>query len=315
MPDSADAIPAHPPEMYYQLRNFLFPGDTTALTFGKTPEKAGDSSWYFAREGDSEVLRHIASWNRDGSPVRLALAHETRFTALQLLFGSAEKLSATNILLFLLTVCALFWLLRRLTASLASRIFLIGLFDKYPKAVCHNDILAATTPVAGIAPWTADAIRQYEAADPDYRILHLQAELKEVYKKIWDGLSSREKFVAYDFAIDSLANYKAGLPLYSLIRKGVLCLDKDEQLRFLTGSLHNFVLDQSRDKSIVSQMKKAREQGSWQNFRTPLFLIVATAGIFVFLTQDAIYQKITGLLTSISSLVPLISQLFYKPDK
>ncbi len=41
---SAISIPAHPPEMYYRLRNFLFAGDTTALTFGSNPEFASDSS-------------------------------------------------------------------------------------------------------------------------------------------------------------------------------------------------------------------------------------------------------------------------------
>jgi hypothetical protein len=47
----------------------------------------------------------------------------------------------------------------------------------------------------------------------------------------------------------------------------------------------------------------------------PLFLLLSAAGIFVFLTQDAIYQKMTGLLTSIGSLLPLISQFFNKSDK
>ncbi len=145
--------------------------------------------------------------------------------------------------------------------------------------------------------------------------MYVQAQLKDVYEKIWAGLSPREKFVAYDFAIDSLANYKAGLPLYNLIRKGVLCVGNDGQLHFITHSFHNFILNQSGNKVIVAQLKKAREQGSWQTIRMPLFLILAAAGIFVFLTQDAIYQKITGLLTSITSLVPLISQFFNKSDK
>jgi hypothetical protein len=103
--------------------------------------------------------------------------------------------------------------------------------------------------------------------------------------------------------------------LYNLIRKGILCVGEDDQLHFITHSLHNYILDRSGDKAIVTQMKKAREQGSWQRLRVPLFLLLSAAGIFVFLTQDAIYQKMTGLLTSIGSLVPLISQFFNKSDK
>ncbi len=316
-PDSAAiSIPAHTPEMYYRLRNFLFAGDTTALTFGSNPEWASDSSWFFVKEGDSEVLHHEAVWNRDSGRVRLALAHNTRLTALELLRHNADNLPTANILLFILIVVLLLALFHRLSTSLASRIFLLGVFDKYPKAICRNNILddaiAANPALKGL---TATTIRHDETNDPGYHILYFQEHLKDVYTKIWDDLTPREKFVAYDFAIDSLANYKAGTALYNLVRKGVLCVDKDEQLHFITQSLHNFVLNQSGNRVIRSQLKKAREQGSWQRIRMPLFLLLSAAGIFVFLTQDAIYQKMTGLLTSIGSLVPLISQFFNKSDK
>ncbi len=313
---SATSISAHTPEMYYRLRNFLFSGDTTALTFGSNPQWASDSSWYFAREGDSEVLRHDASWNRDSTRVKLALAHNTRLTALELLRRNVKNLSPANILLFILTVIVLLALFCRLTSSLATRIFLLRVFRSYPKEICKNDIFAEVDPsIPGLTEWFPAAIRQYEEEDPGYRIMYVQAQLKDVYQKIWATLSPREKFVAYDFAIDSLANYKAGLPLYNLIRKGVLCVDDDEQLRFITHSFHNYILNQSGNKVIVAQLKKAREQGSWQTFRMPLFLILSGAGIFVFLTQEDTYQKITGLLTSIGSLLPLISQFFNKSDK
>jgi hypothetical protein len=314
--NSTTSIPAHAPEMYYRLRNFLFSGDTTALTFGSNPEWASDSSWYFVKEGDSEVLHHDAVWNRDSSRVRLALAHNTRLTALELLRNNAKGLSTVNILLFVLTVVLLLALFRRLTTSLVSRIFLLGVFEKYPTKDCKNkilDVAIATNPA--LQGLTATAIRQSEAKDPGYQTLYFQEHLKDVYKKIWDDLTPREKFVAFDFAIDSLANYKAGSPLHNLIRKGVLCVDKDEQLHFITRSLHNFVLNQSGNRVIRAQLKKAREQGSWERLRVPLFLLLSAAGIFVFLTQDAIYQKMTGLLTSIGSLLPLISQFFNKSDK
>jgi len=43
-----------------------------------------------------------------------------------------------------------------------------------------------------------------------------------------------------------------------------------------------------------------------------LFILITAAGIFIFVTQDAIYQKITGLITSLTSLLPLLSNLFNK---
>jgi hypothetical protein len=314
--NSATSIPLHPPAMYYRLRNFLFPGDTTALTLGSDPERASDKSWLFAKEADSEVLYHYASWNRDSNRVRIPLPHNTHLTSLELLRLNAKNLSTINILLFMLTVFVLLMVFKRLTVSLATRIFLLGVLTKYKDEDCRNNMLTdATRAVPELDGLSPAGIRAYEEEDPGYRIMHLHTLLKYTYEKIWADLTPREKFVAYDFAIDSLANYKAGLPLHNLIRKGVLCVDDDEQLRFITHSFHNFVLNQAGNRVIRAQLKKAHEQGSWQRLRMPLFLLLSAVGIFVFLTQDAIYQKMTGLLTSVGALVPLISQFFNKSDK
>lgn len=147
-------------------------------------------------------------------------------------------------------------------------------------------------------------------------VMHLlTAGDNDIYDDIWKTLSSREKFVLYDIAVDGLANYKVGFILYTFINKGILLIGEDQQLHFMTHSFHNYVLNQSENETIVDQLKQAREQGSWQNFKIPLFLILAALGIFVFLTQDAVYQKMTGLFTSVGSLVPLLSRFFEKTNK
>jgi hypothetical protein len=91
--------------------------------------------------------------------------------------------------------------------------------------------------------------------------------------------------------------------------------NKTDLKNFTAQLENNFVLNRSGDRVIRAEMKKAREQGSWQRLRMPLFFLLSAVGIFVFLTQDAIYQKMTGLLTSVEALVPLISQFFNKSDK
>ncbi|HEV3252317.1 MAG TPA: hypothetical protein VGZ71_15260, partial [Puia sp.] len=59
-------------------------------------------------------------------------------------------------------------------------------------------------------------------------------------------------------------------------------------------------------------MAKVSTEDSWKKFKVPMLLVLAGIGIFIFVTQGAIYQKITGLLTSISSLLPLLTGLFNK---
>ncbi len=63
----------------------------------------------------------------------------------------------------------------------------------------------------------------------------------------------------------------------------------------------------SPDPDINTYMVKAEKEESWKDFKSPLLITVAIIGFFIFITQGQIYQKITGLLTSISSLLPLLN--------
>ena len=319
-PDESHVVPAHPPKMYYDLRNFLFTTDHTALTFGSRPERAGDSTWFFQMIKDSEEVVRINPWSRNPDIVHLALSHNAHLSALKLLGGDIRTLGPTNILLLIGSIAILFVGFVTLTRSLASRIFLLEVLDQYgniprkdPVKDKHWSIVEPA--VEGIEEWSTANILRFEQEKRELNPMLTQAALAETYQSIWEQLSPREQFVLYDFAMDKLANYKTGYPLFSLIEKGILCVGKDGQLDFMTRSFHNFVLNQSDNKEVLVQLKKAREQGSWQSVRTPLFLILAAAGLFVFFTQEEAYQKITGLFASVSGLVPLLSRFFGKEDK
>jgi hypothetical protein len=316
--DPSGARPASPsPELFHLLHSLLFPGDTTVVLSSEPQETARDTSWFFAKNGNTETLARLYSGGSGLDTIHLEVLPESRQSALAMMISDSVSQGAAFILLFLLIILLGVGALYVLTGSLINRIFLLRLFDHYPGNLCRNDaLLDAQTTLAGISlkaglktqslDWSAENIRRYEELNFDYRVLHLQGELGEVYQRIWNDLSPREQFVLYDFAIDSLANYRSGTPLHTLIQKGILCLGSDLQLHFMTHSFHNFVLNQGDNEAVVSQIRRAREQG--QNIKTPLFLMLAAAGLFIFLTQETIYQKITGLLTSLGSLVPLIQR-------
>ncbi|HZZ75365.1 MAG TPA: hypothetical protein VFE04_05525, partial [Puia sp.] len=59
---------------------------------------------------------------------------------------------------------------------------------------------------------------------------------------------------------------------------------------------------------------KAKKEYTWNKFKTPLLILILAAGIFIFATQEEVYQKITGLLASITTLLPLLTGLFGKPS-
>ncbi|HZE83176.1 MAG TPA: hypothetical protein VE035_02660 [Puia sp.] len=134
-----------------------------------------------------------------------------------------------------------------------------------------------------------------------------------LYRKIWDLLSPEEKFFLYDFATDGFANYKNGIILSRLIARRVLLVNH-QHLQFMTLSFREWVLRQYGSPEIAAVMKKGQEEGSWQNMKMPLLLILAIPGIFIFITQDDIYQKIMGFVTAIGPLFHLLSSLVSKPE-
>ncbi|HMH20517.1 MAG TPA: hypothetical protein VK563_02020, partial [Puia sp.] len=144
-------------------------------------------------------------------------------------------------------------------------------------------------------------------------ILDMCARFDTLYHKVWDQLSPEEKFFLYDFASDGFANYKNGITLSRLISKGVLTVDH-QHLRFMSLSFREWVLRQYASPEIAAVMKKGQEQGSWQNMKMPLLLILAIPGLFIFITQDDIYQKIMGFVTAIGPLFHLVSSLLSKPE-
>jgi len=307
------------PGLFRLLHALLFAGDTTVVLPSGPWEVANDGSWIFARQRNAETLIRPYSWGNERDTIRLQVLPGSPKSALTMMFDASKSQGLVSVLLLLLIMLLGIGLLYGLTDSLVRRIFLLRLFDQYPGNLCQNEALMnAQTTLAGIRlksqsqaltlAWSAANIREYEESNFDYRVLRLQDELSEVYQRIWNDLSPREQFVLYDFAIDNLANYKSGTPLHNLIQKGILCLGNNMQLHFMTHSFHNFVLNQGDNEAVANQMKRAREQGSWQNVKTPLLLILTAVGIFIFLTQETIYQKITGLFTSLGSLVPLIQR-------
>ena len=138
--------------------------------------------------------------------------------------------------------------------------------------------------------------------------------MQPVYSKLWDPLTPRQKFILFDFAQDGFANYKASKDLQELMEKGLVFFD-DLRLSVMTLSFQEYVLQQKDDKDLTTYHASTIKENTWKKMRTPLLILLTAVGIFIFVTQDAIYQKITGLLTTLTSLLPLLSNMFKPAGK
>ena len=136
--------------------------------------------------------------------------------------------------------------------------------------------------------------------------------MEPVYSTLWNSLTPRQKFILFDFAQDGFANYKAGKDLQELMEKGLVFFE-DLRLCVMTVSFQEYVLRQKDDKDLRTFFESSTKENTWKKIRTPLLILLTAIGIFIFVTQDAVYQKITGLLATLTSLLPLLSNMFNKP--
>ena len=297
---------------YTQIHRWLFPGDSTALAWPANPNYATDSAWtfltgegrwpgpallYFDQRDALESAPVLMETNEYASSSAFSLMIHETFTAASHFYSIVYFGSIVLILVLLLT----------LTYSLTRRIYLLNFLKQdFPDKQGPAPIVAAIDDEeAGL--WKDPVANEQQ-------ILKSIDKFKAYYQDVWTSLDLMEKFTLYDFAQDGFTNYKNMDMLTRLIKRGILIVDGD-CLKFMTHGFREWILQSSDDKAFVTIIENARENGRWENMRKPLLLLLAIPGIFIFITQDEVSQKITGFLTALAPLLPLISSFFPKKEE
>jgi hypothetical protein len=327
-----------PASLYTPLHQLFLSSESPMLWQAGSPQMAEDSSWYFyTPSGGSANTEQLIYRNRQDNihtaELKLPVSGSTGWSALRWIRESYRLTGLANGLWTLCIFALIAYLIILLTHSLAKRIFILGLFENYtPSPESGNSMDTAMLVVSpgpalehrmqseGYTNFSAQDIFQWEKSIPppplsenmELRVLFVQHELERVYELVWNQLPDQEKYILFDLAQDGFANYKTAFLLHRLMEKGILLEGEGQQLEFMSKSFRNYVLQQVNSKAIASFLKKSRKDGSWASFKFFFFLGLAALGLFIFFTQDAIYQKITGLLASISSLLPILTHLFDK---
>jgi hypothetical protein len=325
---------------YDRMHRVFFPYDSTELAWTDTSWRAKDASWRFVYQPGKPGDPHKEYFNRgdrilevinpndaiDTASIKLKSGPDNSFSSFKLIAAYNLCNGIPWVLIYFgcqgLGLLLIYWM----TISLARRIFLLRLFNGTQGPAGRKDRLGWL--LGFYAPQTGQTIEQIGAEErfllsappspdlhPEESIIKRRWELDGFYRAVWNGLSAMEKFVLYDFAGDGFTNYKNGDTLYSLYDQGLIFYDKQEKrLAFLTLSFREWILQQCDDPDISSLIKQAATKGPWQSFKLPLLILVAAFGLFIFFTQDAIYQKIAGLIASGSSIANMIIPLLKKAN-
>ncbi len=340
----------YPTNEYIQLHDQVYPGDSLVLNWIDTTDAAADRSWAFAKQpaGDSSGPELLYRKRRDGiNPNAFRLT--TDATALRNTAGLiGHSFSGTGrafSIFFIVGLCFSLTVAYFLTLSLAKRIFLVELQEVVSQMSNEENPAALMLKQSEIQPAILAMMlktnQQLHPGSPDmdqkemqrnddwlpgFRDIYLFEKklplstlealmpwlietLRPVYRALWKKLSERHKFILFDFAQDGFANYKAGRDLQALVDKGLLFFE-DLRLSVMTLSFQEYVLQMKDDTDLNTFLDQAKKEDTWKRIQTPLLILLMAAGIFIFATQEDVYKKITGLLASLTSLLPMLSGMF-----
>lgn len=138
--------------------------------------------------------------------------------------------------------------------------------------------------------------------------LKVQSIASPYYRSIWASLSNAEKHVLFDIAQDGLVNTKNVRFINRLLNKGLLLYDN--HLRIMNESFRNFILTGVGAVEISQLNRDVRNSGTWSRLRTPLLLIIAGVLIFMFATQQDIFNKTMLWVGTIIGALATLSRVF-----
>jgi hypothetical protein len=144
--------------------------------------------------------------------------------------------------------------------------------------------------------------------DNEDKILNAQDRAQLYYYATWNSMEKSEQLLIYDLVKDGLVNYRNSYVIYKLMSRGILTYH-DGALELFNKSFANFVLtivDKERSFDYDSESKRF---GSWSNLKLPLLMIIGAILLFIFLTQQKLFNELFGWFTAALALIPVLTKI------
>ena len=302
---AADTPTSHDPDEPY----IVFLDQLFVITSGEynsysiTP-RAGDNSWTFVSHlPDSIVLTHTGT-----DPL------VSDFSISSPLQGSLFSLRGAGLfhgLLLAIAVLLFFLGLPRLLNGLAHRLFLLNLIGK--DKIEDRTLLRTYFP-DGKFP-KPDFIEENGQRLPlekqEEYVLQTMLEYRDDFQKIWEELTTPEKYFVYAFCSDGYANYRDFKLIYCLSKKGLLDPHESKWNLFAV-SFREFVLQKKGTAELARLKSRYSAPGLWATIRIPALIVIIACAVLLVLTQESVSHKITVMVTSAGAIVPVILEITKK---
>jgi hypothetical protein len=134
----------------------------------------------------------------------------------------------------------------------------------------------------------------------------------EYYHVLWSGLTSGERLVLYQLALDGWANPKNTAALQQLESK--LLIRRMPMFRIMNMSFRRFV-GSPEHVSEIEQWQSQQKRSTWRAVRLMLVGLFLILVVWLLHSQAALSQELTAYVAGIATLVTAVSTLFTRSEK
>ncbi len=145
------------------------------------------------------------------------------------------------------------------------------------------------------------------------REVHLEtrnspSSMEPFYRFIWNMTTRLEKLTLYDLAEDGLLNLKNRKLISQLMDKGLI---KDRQYpEIFSDGFKNYIRNAVDIEEIEAIESKLTYKGMWHTIRYPIIIGLIVIAAFIFISQGYSFEKITGILVGILTLLATMLRIF-----
>ena len=317
-------------QFYFSIANQIGNNYYDPLLIPALKDKATDNVWHWSKENEDSLLfvyhlyAHAAVSNNNlltrktSKPLHINSVFPERYIYVKPSLGG---------LLLLLLVAGIVFGLYSLTRFISYRLFLkkfitgtvedealyqekiLQLLNEY-KTFKESKGQATTLKPADVVALPGeydyyrllpDSVEEYEREKMMFATLD---KYNGFYDFVWNKFSIKEKYMLLNYAQNGFVNFKNTEVIHQLLQSGVFVI-KDEEVKIFSASFRVYILKQKNSEELLQLKSDLRRESTWQTFRVPFLIIILGTALFIFITQEQTFQRITALLTGITTVFTL----------
>jgi hypothetical protein len=132
----------------------------------------------------------------------------------------------------------------------------------------------------------------------------VEARADTYYRMVWAGLTSSERLVLYQLALDGWSNPKNTAAIHQLEQKKLIF--RRPMYRIMNDSFRRFIRSSEHEREILS-WQKTEQQSTWQALRFVIIAAIIGAGVWLLYAQAQLFQIGTGYITAIAALLTALA--------